>query len=118
MTKKYSLNNYLEIARKYSGKRLRVMSFASKEIAIEEDRKQCLKRFKVCSVEIKEFSNGYYPYQKLQSGVYRLRLKLVIPIKLHKTIPPFIEACSEKWGNILFPTVQDFPPNISVIQRN
>ena len=104
-----SLNSFLDMARKFSGKHLRVMSFASKDMAKAENRKQWLKKFKACSMELKEFTNGYYPYQKLREGVYRLRVKLAIPLKPDKTITQFIEACSENWGNISYPTVRDFP---------
>ena len=99
-----SLNSFLDMARKFSGKHLRVMSFASKDMAKAEHRKQWLKKFKACSMELKEFTNGYYPYQKLREGVYRLRVKLAIPLKRDKMITQFIEACSENWGNISYPT--------------
>ena len=104
-----SLNSFLELARKFSGKHLRVMQYGSLEVAHEENRKQWLKKFKACSVELKEFTHGYYPFQKLRAGTYRLKLKLAVPLKRSKTITDFIETCSEYWGNIMFPTVRDLP---------
>ena len=104
-----SLNLFLDLARKLSGKHLRVMQYGSLEEAKEENRKQWLKKFKACSVELKEFTHGYYPFQKLRAGTYRLKLKLAVPLKKSKLMSEFITTCSEHWGNIMFPTVRDLP---------
>ena len=100
-----SLNLFLDLARKLSGKHLRVMQYGSLEEAKVENRKQWLKKFKACSVELKEFTHGYYPFQKLRAGTYRLKLKLAVPLKKSKLMSEFITTCSEHWGNIMFPTV-------------
>ena len=103
------INAFLDTARKRSKNHLRMMRYKSTEVAHDKDKKQWIRVIKACPSYFDEFTHGYYPYQKLREGVYRLKIKVAIPLKDSKTMDQFIEACSQSWGDPEFPTVKDLP---------
>ena len=103
------VNSFLEVARKQSKNHLRMMSYNSLEVADAKNKKQWIRVIKSCPAHFEEYTHGYYPYQKLRKGTYRIKLKVAVPLHKDKSMTQFIESCSQSWGNPEFPTVKDLP---------
>ena len=102
------LNNFLEMARKCSGKHLRVIKYSESKTIRSRDKKSWLKKFKgQGSDHLMEYVHGFYSWQKLRDGVFRFKIYLAIPLRSDQNLQSFIRVMNDSWGDPQRATVID-----------
>ena len=93
------LNQFLSYAKECSSSKLRVMKYSYNGPATYSRRKEWLKSFKGRgSNHVVDFTHGFFPWQKLRDGTFRLRINLAVPLRRHQSKEDFISAVNNGWG--------------------
>ena len=102
------LNAFIEIARKCSQKQLRVIKYSDDKVIRAEDKKAWLKKFKgQGSDNLNEFTHGFYGWQALRDGAFRLKVYLAVPLRPGQAMSSFIRVLNDSWGDPQKATAMD-----------
>ena len=102
------LNLFLELARKCSRKQLRVIKYAENRPNSMRNKKEWLKKFKgTGSDHLIAYTHGFFSWQPLRDGAFRLKVYLAVPLKSGQSIETFIRVLGEAWGDNQRATVMD-----------